>query len=250
MSIRVMASVWDNGPEDRSELLVLLALADFANDAGECWPSMIGIAEKARMTERGAQKIVRRLEETGWLEIVTGGGRGGKNSYRIKAEKPEQETGNAKRGMDEKPRTAEQKPRTGEQKTPNGGSPEPSRTIMEPSIGSPLYSPEPEKPDKARIPDGWVPSDEGWAYARSLQIPDEAIQDEARGFQAYWADRTDRDARKSFRGWEQCWQGWCRRIASRYQPRRGMAGASFPGGYGQGGSIASIVARRRAAGEA
>lgn len=134
MSIRIMSQVWDSGPEDRAELLVLLALADFANDAGECWPSMICIAAKARMTERGAQKIVRRLEETGWLEIATGGGRGGKNSYRIKAGNPERETGNAKLGIDEKPRTAEHKPRTAEQKTPNGGSPEPSITIKEPSI--------------------------------------------------------------------------------------------------------------------
>ena len=134
MSIRIMSQVWDSGPEDRAELLVLLALADFANDAGECWPSMIGIAAKARMTERGAQKIVRRLEETGWLEIATGGGRGGKNSYRIKVGNPERETGNTKRGIDEKPRTGKHKPRTGEQKTPNGGSPEPSITIREPSI--------------------------------------------------------------------------------------------------------------------
>jgi len=134
MSIRIMANVWENGPEDRSELLVLLALSDFANDEGECWPSMVGVAEKARMTERGAQKIVRRLEETGWLQVETGGGRGGKNKYRILASKPEQETPNEKRGIEEKPRTAEHKPRTGVQETPNGGSPEPSRTIKEPSV--------------------------------------------------------------------------------------------------------------------
>lgn len=134
MSIRVLAQIWDFGPEDRSELLVLLALADFANDEGECWPSMVGVAQKARMTERGAQKIVRRLEEDGWLKIDTGGGRGGKNRYRILAQNPEQETPNTKRGMEEKPRTAEHKPRTGVQETPNGGSPEPSVTIKEPSV--------------------------------------------------------------------------------------------------------------------
>jgi hypothetical protein len=83
MSIRVMSWVWDCGPEKGSDLLVLLALADFANDEGECWPSMASIARKARMTERGAQKIARRLKEDGFLEITTGGGRHGCNRYRI-----------------------------------------------------------------------------------------------------------------------------------------------------------------------
>ena len=32
VSIRIMQHVWENGPEDRGELLVLLALADFADE--------------------------------------------------------------------------------------------------------------------------------------------------------------------------------------------------------------------------
>ena len=243
MSIRIMSQVWDNGPDDRNELLVLLALADFANDEGECWPSMIGVAEKSRMTERGAQKVIRRLEECGWIKTDTGGGRGGKNKYRILAANPERETPNAKRGMQEKPRTDEQKPRTDEQKTPNGRSPEPSGTIKEPSEVPPCIPPSEKPPAKARLPDGWALSDEGWAYARSQGIPDQAITDEARGFHAYWSDRTDREARKSQRGWEQCWAGWCRRIAPRYSR---MARAAQPGRGGQHRSLASIAAERAA----
>lgn len=129
-----MSQIWDNGPTDRAELVVMLALADYANDEGECWPSMAGIAQKARMTERGAQKILRRLEKTCWLKIETGGGRGGKNHYVILDGNPEQHSVNTEHRMEEKPRTGEHKPRTGEQKTPNGGSPEPSITIKEPSI--------------------------------------------------------------------------------------------------------------------
>jgi len=102
--------------------------------------------------------------------------------------------------------------------------------------------------EKAFMPDGWVLSEEGWAYARKQNIPDEVIEDEARGFQAYWADRKDRDAKKSARGWEQCWANRCRSIAGRYASRS-MAGKTTAGGYGQGGSIASIAARRRASGQ-
>ena len=115
-------------------------------------------------------------------------------------------------------------------------------------MGKPI-SPADKPPDKMRLPADWALSDEGWAYARSQAIPDEVIRDEAAGFHAYWTDRRDRDAKKSERGWEQCWANRCRSIAGRYAGR-GMAGQTSPGRHGQGSSIASIAARRWAAGEA
>ena len=102
-------------------------------------------------------------------------------------------------------------------------------------------------PPKARLPVDWALSDEGWAYARSQNIPEKVIEDEARGFHAYWSDRRDRDSSKSARGWEQCWEGHCRWIAPRYA-RGGVAGSPKSFGGGSSPSIASIVAQRRAAG--
>lgn len=133
MSIKIMSWVWENGPNSAPARLVLLALADFCNDDGVCWPSMDRIAKKAAMTERGAQKIARRLEAERWLLIVTGGGRKGCNEYRLIRRNPERETPNhvhPERGS----------PPNGSAETPNGSaenpeprSPEPSRTIKEPS---------------------------------------------------------------------------------------------------------------------
>jgi hypothetical protein len=132
-----MSWVWENGPRDGTDALVLLALADFADDAGRCYPSMRTIAEKARMTERGAQKVIRRLEADGWVSVSTGNGRHGCNQYKIRTEKGEhgsgfnpEKTPNTVHPEHGSPRTAEQKPRTRVQETPNGGSPEPSRTII------------------------------------------------------------------------------------------------------------------------
>jgi hypothetical protein len=125
--------------------------------------------------------------------------------------------------------------------------PEPEQEPEQEDMGKPI-SPAGKPPVKARMPDGWTLSEEGWAYARSQGIPDEVIEDEARGFQAYWSDRRDRDAAKSERGWEQCWANRCRSISGRYKGR-GMAGQAAPNRYGQGGSIASIAARRWAAGQ-
>jgi len=64
MSIRLMSQVWeDTRIGSQAELLVLLALADHARDDGLCWPSMRSIAGKARIEERSAQRIIRRLIE-------------------------------------------------------------------------------------------------------------------------------------------------------------------------------------------
>lgn len=251
-----MSWVFENGPSDPSERLILLALADYAADNGEWAPSMIGIASKAGMTERGARGVIRRLEAGGWIETQVGGGRGGKSRYRVimkRPENPEQETRNDKPGMTN-PEYGDAKPGTKRPKTRNQRSAEPSEPSLpseEPPLVPPPISDAPtEKPEpKARLPSNWVLSDEGWAYARSQHIPDEVIHDEARGFHAYWSDRRDRDASKSARGWAATWEGWCRRIAGRYAARGGMAGKAATGGYGQGGSIASIAARRRATGQ-
>ena len=248
MSIKIMNAVWESGPADHTGLLVLLAMADIADDAGRLWPSVARIAEKARMSERNARRIIRLLEADGWLETTVNRGRNNTSSYRINTDKI---TGQYNR-TNCPPGQNEPENRTNDAIKPDiAVSPEPSVTIIEPSEEPPLVPPTvSEKPEpKARLPSNWTLSDEGWAYARSQQIPDEVIHDEARGFHAYWSDRRDRDARKSARGWEQCWAGWCRRIATRYRARGGMAGQTSANGYGQGGSIASIAARRRATGQ-
>ncbi len=58
------------------EKIVLLALADQANDNGHCWPSMALIAKRSGMTTRGAQSIIKRLETIGHLHRVQVIGKG------------------------------------------------------------------------------------------------------------------------------------------------------------------------------
>jgi hypothetical protein len=63
MSVSLMSLVWDRAPYEGGTLLVLLALADWADDEGVTWPSMATLAGKARMTIRNARYIMRHLEE-------------------------------------------------------------------------------------------------------------------------------------------------------------------------------------------
>lgn len=89
MSIKVSSLVWQNGPDKSADMLMLLAIADNADDDGTAWPSIDTLARKCRVDRRTAQRTVRRLEADGWLSTVTGGGtRGGRevgipNRYRI-----------------------------------------------------------------------------------------------------------------------------------------------------------------------
>ena len=88
-----MSQVWEDARiQSQPELLVLLALADHARDDGVCWPSIRTIAAKARVEERSAQRIIRRLIEKGLVEIVTKGGcidgHNVPNRYRVKGGDP------------------------------------------------------------------------------------------------------------------------------------------------------------------
>lgn len=127
MSVKWMSAVWENGPEDKAELIVLLALADFANDAGDCWPSMPTIGRKARMSERNARRVVRKLEEDGYVQTVAGGGRFGCSQYRINPDK-------LSPGQNVPPGQIEHETRTNRARNPDiAMSAKPSRTIIEPS---------------------------------------------------------------------------------------------------------------------
>lgn len=251
MSVRMMQHVWENGPDDKAELVVLLALADFANDDGECWPAMDTIGQKARMSERNARRVLRKLEADGYVETVEGRGRNRGNKYVIKSDKMSADKPDNMSDIDAKTGQNEHENRTKRVGKPDiAVSAEPSLTIIEPREEPPCIpqaaKTAEDKPEpKARLPANWALSDEGWAYARSKQIPDEDIRDEATGFHAYW---TDRGEKKSQRGWEQCWQTRVRTIAGRYAARRSVAFQAGPIRHGQGSSLASIVARRRADG--
>ncbi|MHB1351985.1 MAG: helix-turn-helix domain-containing protein [Thiobacillus sp.] len=86
MSIRVMSMVWERYPGGGSTLLALLALADWSDDNGRCYPSMASISKKIRLKPRRAQRIVHQLIEDGFVQVVGnefGGAPGSTRQYRI-----------------------------------------------------------------------------------------------------------------------------------------------------------------------
>lgn len=78
-----MTWVLDSAPvEDSTQTLVLLCLADWANDAGLCWPSIDSIARRARCSESTARRTIRALEKAGLVIREASTGRS-TNRYRI-----------------------------------------------------------------------------------------------------------------------------------------------------------------------
>lgn len=65
MSIKLMSWVWENGDQKGSELLLLLALADSANDTGHCWPSIDTLSRKTRLGKRYIINLLEKLECSG-----------------------------------------------------------------------------------------------------------------------------------------------------------------------------------------
>jgi hypothetical protein len=66
MSVRVMTAVWALDLPD-SDKIVLLALADCANDEGHCWPGMRSLIAKCSKSDRTIQASIKRLVDEGHL---------------------------------------------------------------------------------------------------------------------------------------------------------------------------------------
>jgi hypothetical protein len=83
MSIKVSTWVWKHAKHRGTQKLLLLALADFANDSGVCWPSVGSLSDRIGEGERHVHRLIKELVASGDLLVVPGGGRGKTTRYGI-----------------------------------------------------------------------------------------------------------------------------------------------------------------------
>ncbi|MBL4929349.1 helix-turn-helix domain-containing protein [Fuscibacter oryzae] len=88
MSIKIMTAIWDRTDLDTHEKMVLLSLADHADDEGVCFPSIARLCDRTGMKERGVQNVLRRMKEAGIITVELNAGRRGANRYTIHAAHP------------------------------------------------------------------------------------------------------------------------------------------------------------------
>ena len=74
MSIKLSGFIFDTDLPP-TETLLMLALADFADQNGRCWPSKETLAHRSRVSKRTVDKYIKRLAEDGWLKVESMGGR-------------------------------------------------------------------------------------------------------------------------------------------------------------------------------
>lgn len=81
-----MGNVWKYAEFGGSKLVVLLAVADVANDAhdNEFWMGSGKLADKCRMDARNVRRRLKELVDEGWLiQLELGGGMGKPSRYRF-----------------------------------------------------------------------------------------------------------------------------------------------------------------------
>ena len=84
MSVRISSGVWSESKVKDGAFVVLLYLADMANDEGVCWPSQAKIATNARMSERNVRRALDDAVAAGELEVQKAKrGRSRFNVYRV-----------------------------------------------------------------------------------------------------------------------------------------------------------------------
>jgi hypothetical protein len=85
MSIKIMQEVWEHAPVDQGALLVLLVLADNADEKSRtCYPGIDTIAKKARLQRRQTVNCLNKLADLGVIEVRRGRSPLKTNLYKIR----------------------------------------------------------------------------------------------------------------------------------------------------------------------
>jgi len=91
MSVRTVTRVWEHSKQSSTDLLLLLAIADHADDDGVCWPGIPRLAAKTRTSERQTIRNVEKLAQSGEIFLSRQCGRGNSNLYFITVGLPQDE---------------------------------------------------------------------------------------------------------------------------------------------------------------
>lgn len=67
MSVQAISWVLENSPTKNGSRLVLLSIANHANDHGEAWPSMATMAREANLDEKTVKRLISGLVKEGHL---------------------------------------------------------------------------------------------------------------------------------------------------------------------------------------
>lgn len=220
-----MSAVWELDLA-AGEKLVMLALADNANDEGLCWPSIATIARKCGKGERSVQQALRQLESDGLLTREEVIGKGCKYTLNPR----------------NKCTPAEIAPAQKTTKTPAESAPKPSGTII-PKKGKPSLGKRAHKKPAVPLAEDWYPkplkSDgvcagivASWSPGR-IERELSKFKDHHLRSDQHWSD------------WDAAWRTWIQR-APEFE-RDGKSGNWAGGGRVVGSGPSATLRIRQAA---
>ena len=192
MTIAAIEWAFTQQIEIPSAKLVLLALADHANDKGHCWPSMERLQDRTGLSRATVYRAIDTLTGIGLVQMVK---RGRANNYNLAMSQDE-----IGKSQDEIGRShSEIKMRHGETLTVK-------KRHNEPSL---------KRARASAVPLDWFPDDEliEWAKERTPHV-DTDIETER--FINYYASKGE--LRKD---WRASWRNWMLRAIRDYSPKLG-----------------------------
>lgn len=233
MSVRVMTWVWEHSRAQPTHRLVLLAIADCANDVGEqAYPSGATLAKKTGLSERGVRAALAGLTALGELRVDYKAGPRGCNRYRVVMADPARDAGSQPdppgthntvhemHSARDARGTRHEMPGTRHETTvdPARGAPEPSenRPPTEPSV-EPSVARKRAMAIARRIPPDFAPTPEMITWAKE-NTPLVGAKETA-AFVDYWISA----AKGTKRDWPATWRNWMRRAQSEAESRRARA---------------------------
>lgn len=102
MSVQASARVWEHSRSKGSARLVLLALANNADEHGYAWPSVATLATAANISERQARAAIAALEADEELALIAGQGRGHVSVYVVIVGLPPEKRARLAEGLEQK----------------------------------------------------------------------------------------------------------------------------------------------------
>lgn len=70
MSVKALSLVFEKFPYGGTDYLTIIALADWSDDDGRCFPSVASVGRKIRLSERQARRSMSNLIAGGFVKVI------------------------------------------------------------------------------------------------------------------------------------------------------------------------------------
>lgn len=208
--------------------MILLALANYADEEGSCFPGQEKLARMTGQTERTVRRLLTELEDEGLIRRAHryAAGSSGRTSDRYALQLPDIVSANAE-GLPDivagngggLPDIHDRLPDIDDRFTGHDVRVTYKRIHKEESLES-------ARARARRLPEGWEPTAEDRDWAQGKRIPSSVQSEQLERFRDYWAAAPGRAGTKL--DWSATWRNWLRREMERRPLRPVPAGRKYP----------------------